>query len=188
MKFQDAVNHSVNQFDSTEFIESIQDEDPTMLKSLSLLKEINKLGFITLESQAGDKKDTMYEKGYIIGFMLQNNAEKFINCFNLCTDKAGVFVAKCNNEVIIPSKLDIPLTFSLKSNKVLTHTSTVLPESVWEMYREEKHIDKSEDIVLVLCWDTHWNRHALQSTGLFTQVRDVLYDISKNNSCCIPSN
>ena len=57
---------------------------------------------------------------------------------------------------------------------VSTHMSLVLPESVWEMYRKEAHLNKTEKVVYIICWDTKWNRNASGSLGLFNDVVRIL--------------
>ena len=51
MKFKDAVTYAVKNFSSVTFINRIKEED---FKHLNILKEINKMGYITKESQAGN--------------------------------------------------------------------------------------------------------------------------------------
>jgi hypothetical protein len=55
--------------------------------------------------------------------------------------------------------------------------STALPANVWDFYRKEAHIDKSEKVVYVFCWDPLWNRGAAGAKGLFTEVLKVLKTI-----------
>ena len=56
MKFQDAQEKAVKMLSSKDFIERVKEEDETMVKHLAKLKDINKHGFLTVNSQAGRKE------------------------------------------------------------------------------------------------------------------------------------
>lgn len=189
MKFKDALQYSLKTLSSPAFLKRIEEEDATMLEHLDILKEINKYGFLTTNSQAGShikgisklngKKYDTSERAYLIGFMEKNRAEQFLKEMSLATDKTAIFVPYCSNTVTIPAELDIPLTITKKEGKVTTdtHISVVLPESVWNSYRKEAKINKNEPIVFLLCWDSKWNRNASSKKGLFTDVLSVLKQI-----------
>lgn len=157
-----------------------------MLNHMGILKEINTCGFLTTESQAGRKTsglskiDTkpykISERAYITGFMKETQAELFIRNMALYTDKNAAYVPFCANSIHIPASLDIPLTITEKSGIVgiNTHGSLALPESVWTRFRKEAHINKSEKVVYIFCWDTKWNRNAAGPSGLFRDVLRVL--------------
>uniref|UniRef100_A0A6C0API3 Uncharacterized protein n=1 Tax=viral metagenome TaxID=1070528 RepID=A0A6C0API3_9ZZZZ len=180
MKFSDAKKKAVAKFDSPEFIERIRSEDPTMVRQLPILKEINKLGFLTTESQAGKnskgKDYEIIERAYICGFMLEKDAVKFIRDMGMITDKNSVYVPLVGDEIHIPPSLDIPLTLQIKNGKteVATHTSMALPRRWHEMMRKLIGLNKNEKVVYIFCWDTHWNRLASSKSGLFTDVLKVL--------------
>lgn len=189
MKFKDAITKSVEKLSSHEFIERVKEEDDTMLAHLDILKLINKNGYITNESQAGRKSSgisffnknpyTMCERAYISGFMLESKAEQFIKNISLDTDKIAMFIPFCKDDVYMPATLDIPLTISIQKTKttINTHSASVLPHSVWEMYRKELNINKTEKIVFVFCVDLKWNRNASSSKGLFTDIVKILKKI-----------
>lgn len=56
MKFNAAQKKAVSMFDNPEFIATIKKEDPTMIKHLDILKQINQYGYLTKNSQAGRKQ------------------------------------------------------------------------------------------------------------------------------------
>ena len=157
-----------------------------MLKCLSILKKINSYGYITTESQAGRKHSgvsvldgkpyTIQERAYICGFMLETFAPQFIKNVALYTDKNAIFIPYCEDSVYIPSNLDIPLTITTKDGKIEinTHTSSTLPKAVWESYRKSLHINKTEKIVFICCWDSKWNRNASKNLGLFNDIEKIL--------------
>jgi hypothetical protein len=62
MKFKYAVLDAVKTLASDAFIKRIKEEDDTMLKHLTILKEINKYGFITNNSQTGNKIQRIHLK------------------------------------------------------------------------------------------------------------------------------
>jgi len=184
MKFKDAVAESVKKLSSSDFIDRVKEEDETMLQHLDILKKINKRGFITTESQAGRKRTgegyTIHERAYVSGFMLESNAATFIKDMAVHTDKNAIFVPHCEDSVYIPGKLDIPLTITERKNgkvEVNTHSSSTLPQYVWESFRKEARINKDQKIVLIFCWDSKWDRNASKPSGLFS---DVLKMLEKN--------
>jgi hypothetical protein len=186
MKFKDAQAKTVAMLSSPGFIERVKDEDETMLTHLDILKNINRAGYITTNSQAGRQSsgksaidgrhyDTS-ERAYITGFMLENDAVKFIKNLGILTDKNAVFVPYCSDDIHLPASLDVPLTITRKGDKtaVVTHMATTLPVSYWNHERKEAKLGKSEKIVYIFCWDTKWNRNASSATGLFTDVLRIL--------------
>ena len=187
MKFNDVLQKRVEMFSTPEFIERIIDEDETMLKHLDILKEINIHGFITNESQAGNyskftssNEKTQYEtieRAYISGFMLESMASKFITILSIETDKIAFFIPCVNDDVYLPSHLDIPLTIELKDGKYShteTHMSSAFPKSHWEFVRKRLNLNKSENIVFIECIDYKWKRNASSRYGLFTDVLNTL--------------
>jgi hypothetical protein len=182
MKFTEALKKSVNMFSDTTFKKRIEEEDATMLKHLPILQKINRLGYLTTESQAGKKSSgksyidgkpyVIQERSYISGFMLESKAVDFIKNMGLHTDKNAVYVPYCNDSLYLPSNLDIPLTITIKGGKteINTHGSLTLPESAWNFFRKQAHINKSEKIVYIFCWDSKWNRPG----ALFADVVKML--------------
>jgi hypothetical protein len=183
MKFKHAIVDAVKTLASDAFIKRIKEEDDTMLKHLTILKEINKYGFITNNSQTGNKTvKEPYEikqRAYISGFMLETMAQHFIKNMGLYTDKGAIYIPICDT---IPSNLDIPLTITKINGKIQTdtHMSSALPFSVWESYRKQLHINKNEKIVFIFCWDLKWCRNASGPSGLFTDVLKILKSIQNN--------
>ena len=182
MKFQDAKKRSVEMFDSPEFIERIRDEDSSMLKHLPLLQKINHLGYITTESQAGNHKRgkadgkpyELSERAYLSGFMMEEDAALFIKNMSLYTDKNAMYIPICDAE--IPPSLDIPLTITRKKTGVTveTHMSPSLPKEANDFFKKMVHLNKSEKVVFIFCWDPMWNRLASGKNGLFTEVYNRL--------------
>jgi hypothetical protein len=180
MKFKEAQAAAVYMISSPEFIERIREEDDSMLKHLDLLKTINQLGYITTESQAGNKKvgksSEIMERAYINGFMLETYAIKFIKNMAILTDKNAVHIPRCSDDIHLPASLDIPLTIVKKDDTVVVHThmATAVPISHWDQERKQAKLNKSDKIVYISCWDTKWNRDASSATGLFTDVIKIL--------------
>jgi hypothetical protein len=189
MKFLDAIQHSLTMFDSTSFIERIIEEDETMLPRLPILKQINSLGFLTIESQGSGRpkktpKGMSLQRAYCMGFMLESQAASFIAEMSIFTDKVIFHLPffqdneKSKKKTNVSRELDIPLTILVSSTKstpkIETHTSTVIPLSVWDFYRKEAKINKSEKIVLLYLYDPIWNRDAQEENGLFTRMVEIL--------------
>jgi len=178
MKFKEAIKRAVDMFDNDkEFLERITVEDPTMVKHLPILKQINQLGFLTYGSQAGLRKKgkdyEIHERAYVEGFMQEKEAGEFIKKMAFHTDKNAIFVPTCCDDVIVPPSLDIPLTTTKKNGKISvdTHMSTAIPKSVEDMFRKRVKLNKTEKAVYIFCWDPEFNRMASGKNGLF---RDVL--------------
>jgi hypothetical protein len=108
-----------------------------------------------MNSQAGRKSSGLTwdtkkpyesnERAYFEGFMLEDKAAKFIETLTITTDKNAIILPAVEKD--IPRKFDIPLTIvSVDGGKpeVHTHMATVLPKEVWEFYRKQTHINKTE--------------------------------------------
>jgi len=181
MKFNEAKAQAVALFNSAEFKERVQEEDSSMLRQLAVLQEINRHGFITVNSQAGAKtKGKHYktgklyenmERAYLMGFMLETDAALFIKNMGIKTDKNAVFVPVCSDDIKLPSALDIPLTITKIGGvtRIDTHFSSALPKSTFESFRKQAKLNKSEKVVFIFCWDSEWGRK-----GLFKDVLRVL--------------
>lgn len=187
MKFRDAQKRAIQLLDSEEFKQNIIEEDPTMLKHYSTIKEINKSGYITFDSQAGrchkgkksffdGKPYEIKERAYIIGFMKKDVAEKFIKEIGINTDKNAIYVPVCGDDIDIPRVLDIPFTITIneKGTIVNTHTSVAIPQSYANFIKKQIKLNKSEDVVNIVCWDTKWCRNASDKNGLFTDILKIL--------------
>jgi hypothetical protein len=188
MKFKDVQKLAVEKFSSAEFLNSLQEEDPSMLKHMAALKEINRVGYLTLESQAGRKSTGLHysekwlylieERAYIRGYMMLEDASKFIQQMAYHTDKIVVMLPICCDDVIIPSSTDIPLTTTTRLNtgarSTTTHMSMAVPQSFDTMQRKMINLNKTEKTVMVFCWDPKWNRLADGPHGLFTEVMKIL--------------
>ena len=185
MKFNEAKAHAVALFNLAEFKERVNEEDATMLRQLATLQEINRNGFITVNSQAGAKAKGKHhetgkayeniERAYLMGFMLETKAPEFIKNMGLKTDKNAVFVPVCSDDINLPSALDIPLTIttSAGTTKVDTHFSSALPKSAFDSFKKQVKLSKSEKVVFIFCWDSEWGRK-----GLFKDVLRILRSLT----------
>jgi hypothetical protein len=176
MKFKPAQIKAVAKFDDPEFIANIKDEDLTMVKHLDILKKINQHGYLTTNSQAGRKTSTIYERAYIIGFMLKKDAVEFIKNMNIETDKNAIIIEQ--NELKTESHFDIALSIQKKNKwEIFTHMSTSVPPNYFYSQQKQLEIDSSEKVVYIFCWDSKWNRNASSKYGLFTEVLKILKTI-----------
>jgi len=182
MKFKEARDAAVAMFSDASFAEKIKEEDPLMVKYIPLLQKINKAGFLTTNSQAGHmskgkhfqtgKPYEMMERAYLQGFMMEADAAKFIKAMSIHTDKNAIFVPVGVSFDDIPSEFDIPLTITKTNSeiKVETHMSAALPRDLSDFFKKLVHLNKSEKVVFLSCWDTRWGRNAAGKQGLFTEV------------------
>ena len=180
MKFNEAKAQAVALFNSAEFKERVNEEDATMLRQLAILQEINRHGFITVNSQAGAKTKGKHhetgkayeniERAYLMGFMPETEAPEFIKNMGLKTDKNAVFVPVCS-DIKLPSALDVPLTITKSGGavRVDTHFSSALPKSAFDSFKKQVKLSKSEKVVFIFCWDSEWGRK-----GLFKDVLRIL--------------
>ncbi len=173
-------------FGEKSFEENIKEEDPLMVKYLPLLQKINKAGFLTTNSQAGHRSKgkhfqtgkpyELIERAYLEGFMLESDAAKFIKAMGIETDKNAIYRPVGASATEMPPELDIPLTIVKKGSKtsVETHTSVGLPKEWSDSFKKMAHLNKSEKVVFILCWDAQWGRSAAGKQGLFTQILECL--------------
>ncbi len=174
---------AVNLFNDPVFIEEIKLEDKTMLEHLPTLRKINKMGFLSLDSQAGRTfKSKNYKTGekyreeqraYLIGMMEINKAVSFVRRMSMDTDKIAVPVTANPTH---SRQFNIPLTINIMNHKVEVRTSTplTLPELSLNRYKEELQLNQNENVVCILCWDPIWNRSVSDDDGLFEDVLDCL--------------
>lgn len=189
MKFNDALKHSIKTLESPAFIERKRTEDPKMVKYFPLLTDINRHGFLTENSQAGHYSTgkhyldgTPYvisERSFISGYMTREKAAEFIKRMSIETDKVALYVPTCSDSTYLPSALDIPLTLRTKNGvtTVFLHQAPALPESQNALIRTSVSLNKLDQAVMVFCYDTHWNRNAIGTHGLFTEVLKILKDL-----------
>ncbi len=199
MKFNDALKHSIKTLESPAFIEERRTEDPKMVKYFPLLTDINRYGFLTENSQAGHRSSGKHyedgtspgrgnaasqsgtpfvisERAFISGYMTREKAAEFIKRMSIETDKVALYIPTCSDNTYLPSALDIPLTVTVKGGvtTVNTHQSPSMPESPDAQQRAQVKLNKLDPAVMVFCYDTHWNRNAIGSHGLFTEVLKIL--------------
>jgi len=189
MKFREACAAAVIMFGKDSFAEKIKEEDPLMVKYLPLLQKINKAGFLTINSQAGHhskgkhyqtgKPYELTERAYLIGFMLEKDAAKFIKAMAIQTDKNAIFLPVAASVDELSSDLDIPLTIVKRGVDISieTHITAALPKELSDSFKKIVHLNKSEKVVYILCWDINWGRSAAGKNGLFTQVLECMQAI-----------
>ena len=189
MKFKEAQEAMVNQFDSPTFHERIKEEDPIMFKHIPLLKKINRAGMITFNSQSGQKISglsaddhkpyTIIERAYLFGWMKIEEAASFIFQLGISTDKQAIYLPMVSDNTLLPGSLAVPFTITItgKRTENTTRGSSALPERVYIQLKAESRLNKSEKVVAVMCWDPKWNRNASGPRGLFSDVLKVLRSI-----------
>jgi hypothetical protein len=186
MKFREACAAAAAKLGEESFAAKIKEEDPLMVKYLPLLQKINKAGFLTTNSQAGHRSKgkhyqtgkpyELIERAYLEGFMVESEAAKFIKAMGIDTDKNAIFRPVCGGSADLPPELDIPLTLVKRDSgiSVETHSTVGLPQEWSDSFKKMVHLNKSEKVVFIFCWDTRWGRMAGGKKGLFTQVLECL--------------
>lgn len=189
MKFKAVQDRWIEQLSSATFRERIIDEDDTMLENVPIIIQINAHGYLTYDSQSGkERRGTSVlnhkpyitnERSYMFGFMPTKQATSFIKNMGLFTDKNAVFIPVCGNDISIPHYLDLPLTTTRQGKivKIDTHASMAIPKNVYDMEKRLIGLHSvDQEVVLVFCWDTVWNRPARTSAkdGLFQDILKIL--------------
>jgi len=187
MKFEAASLKSVDYLLGPEFKERVIEEDATMLKHIPILAEINRHGYISFNSQAGRKHSSIvdaklsesWERAFFEGFMLQSKAALFIKEMALHTDKVAHVLHSTTDKTTLdlPSALNTPVT--VINERTHTHMPNIVSDATWHRLRKQFHIDKTEKIVWVSCYDLTWNRSAVGAKGLFKEILRVLKKIDQ---------
>lgn len=185
MTFQQALTKAIANLDSEEFFERVKEEDSNMLSQIPIIKQINELGYLTIDSQAGNLTEgklrsginfTIMEKSYVQGFMPADKASKFVKLMNIVTDKIALVIP--TSEDNLSASFDIPLTMTISDSvEINTHMSTAIPPYLMAEYKKELGIT-STDAVLVLCYSNVWNEHASSRNGLFKVVKKTLQKLN----------
>jgi hypothetical protein len=175
MRFNQAKKRAVEYFESGQFKSEDGAGDPSMIKYTSILAEINKLGFITTDSQGGQCDDVYKERAYIEGFMRPAMAMKFMKEFNIQTDKIAMYIRPIPDKMgPSPSKLAIPVTLLMDGKtKVHSHLDSTISKSYIKDIQKD---DIDDEVVMIVCLDAVWCRDAMN--GLFEDVKRVLETIN----------
>lgn len=185
MKFDKAQKRMIQTLLSDDFTKRGDAEDT--LPDIPTLVQIIKKGFITENSQPGiDHRGLAYDTGepyyiqeraYVIGYMKREAAVRFMNKFNLTSDKVCYIMVKDGFEKNVRPSEWIPLTIS--DGKPVTRISLSMTKKTFDFYRKEAHINESEDVVQVVCYDPVWNRKASSKHGL---LHDILQALDSKHS------
>ena len=192
MDWEVAIKMAIMRFDTQQFQESIS-TNKHMKELIPTLKEINRLGLLTIESQPGKhvnykhfltNEDVEYsEKAFIAGFMQEELAEKFIQYFNINTDKFAMAITIAGNEVDMSVKLDFPMRIIKNKFQLTTevhkHMSTSVPVDWFMVKRSHLFISPRENLVYLYCFDNKWNRLGNAEDGLFTDVLKAMNFLDK---------
>ena len=57
--------------------------NPDTVKQLQLIREINSLGFLTVDSQNGEKKGKYVQRAYVVGYIKKTIAKDFVNTLGI---------------------------------------------------------------------------------------------------------
>lgn len=200
MKFDEAKKAMVKYLKSDEFAD--REDAKTTLPAIEILQEINKHGYITINSQIGDdfsgfnpETKNYYrirERAFLEGFMKKEKALALIEEINSKTDKVAHFLyanpdpafAKVYFEGSMDDIPKIGVTVSgtskksvadIKKYSIYTIISTVLPMSTFDLYLKKiAKVNKSENVVWVSIYDPVYGRNALGKNGLFKVVLEAL--------------
>lgn len=176
-----------------EFKQRVMEEDNTMVHMIPTLSQMNRLGYLTVDSQEGKiehfRKNgipyTKKQRSYVAGLMDITLARRFIHIMNLETDMCAINIPiVCDGcDIRLPPDLDIPLTTSHAKNKhpkVETHMSTAIPynevvnssgklfSDIYSKFKCKQFLE-TKKLYYVFCWDPKWARNIL-----FTKILKFL--------------
>ena len=191
-------------FNSSEFKEETDEEDPKMTPLIPYFIKLNKLGYITSESQNGhvthvrksvrtSSPSTIIERAFISGYMEEELAAHFLRVFNIESNgKIAMYLPIVPNSTYLPSHLDVPLTITkhgkqaLSDSEIETHMSSAIPKEADTIFQRNQLgiktlIDRSRKrYVIIECVDTIWRRNGIETRdGLFKEVLRVLMKIQR---------
>lgn len=184
MKFAEAQKKAIDYLQSDEFQK--REDAETTLKSVKTLVEIIKAGFVSENSQEGEfqkgfnKESGNYyqikERAYLTGFMKKKEALAFLDRMNENTDKVAFVIQATPGEEYAEGRIvvtasrsgkHLPLTSEFEG---FTFLRTSLPESTIDFLKKQAHINKSESVVYVACFDPEYGRQASGKRGLYGDV------------------
>lgn len=152
---------------------------------------MNEQGLITISSQdslddiTGRAKD--YERSYVIGYMLTDEAEAFVERFNLWTDGMAAFtclkVPDSQSRKLRGARITVTVTFDEERGGWTGGMPlTTFVSDLWEKWaRSELGIPKRLPITLVKIFDAKWGRPARSKSGLFPAIFRAL-DVTVTHS------
>ena len=187
--FKNALKRNIQYLDSADFRD--REDAQNTLKSLELIKTINKLGLLTFDSQEGvcDRKYGIKERAYVIGLMIPSKAIVFMNRFNIFTDKVAYIAIPLKMEQMPSASWDIPLTtqpgnqhggrmvksgYRQKIRQVPTHMSTAIYDKEVKAQKKRSGIAKRVKVSYIVVFDPKWNRKASGANGLHNDIIRML--------------
>ncbi len=199
MKFEDAKKKMIQILSSSDF--SNREDTQDTIKSLKSIIDINKKGFITVDSQEGiikkgyNKETNKYyeirERAYINGFMKSDKAKKLVDYINFYTDKIAYIVQIHNdpnymkylNNGGYSSRIDVSVSASSTNKSDLgdfssdTRQFLVMPEEQFNFQKKLAHINKSEDVLYIATIDPKYGNKSSSKHGLQSVILDALNNI-----------
>lgn len=186
MKFAEAQKKAIDYLKSDEF-QQREDANDTV-KSVGVLIEIIKAGFLTENSQEGSiqkglNKETgkyyeIRERAYLTGFMKKKEAYAFLDKINTNSDKVAFEVISgedySDGRIVVTvsrSGKHLPLTSDFEG---FTSLRTELPSETIDFLKKQSHINKSEAVVYIACFDPEYGRQAGSKKGLYSTVLENL--------------
>jgi hypothetical protein len=191
-KWKKVCNNMAAFLNSSKFIKP-EMEDENMIKCVPLLQKINKLGFLTENSQRGSitqnpNKTITIERAYLNGLMPLEQAKIFIKKFNISGNQIAYYMPifhmnKKQEQTVIDLMMPVTITLNRKNKlkQVDSRQPTTFPHYVSEGILKAIHLSpqlyKNLNIVHIICIDPVWKRIAESKNGLFTNVCHVLQNL-----------
>lgn len=157
--------------------------------SYHLLANINRVGFITIDSQDAygllhDGQVNLWERPYINGFVLSDDSNNIIGRLEkLCESSDNNYqlvihqiIAKETRSTSKLLKLRIPVTEHIvKFKRVpMTHIYMAVPIEEFEFQCELLNLTKTNNLRMITIIDLTYNKEATYPNGLFAKVSNCL--------------
>ena len=147
-------------------------------KSFEPLAQINDLGYLTIDSQDGQKD----ERAYVAGFMEASQAHAFAEALNCGSDKLAVVLQPCPKEI----RSKIAVTRHL--GKGVTNAPLYIDNKEYNFLKTDyAGLRKDADVLLLECIDTQWERKAYSKQGgLFDDMLHALFQKKRAKTPAAP--
>lgn len=135
-------------------------------KCFAQLADINRLGFVTIDSQEGLRD----ERAYVTGFVQPGRAERFVERLNVSGDMVALVLRP--NARYVP---DTNIAVTRQKQTAVTKIPLLNSKADINGLQKEAGIAKSQKVLLVDCFDPKWGRKAYATDGVFAAVISALH-------------
>lgn len=162
--FAKAQQVMVEYLGSAEFA-GLEDAHDTV-PQVRFLQDINRNGFLTIDSQQGSDNALDLERAYVCGFMRPNHYERALHAMNqLRSDKLLLNIPVATEKDFKARR--IPLTIDKRTHEAFTTNAMFVPSMDFRFLKKQAGLKPGEAVLLVLAMDPKWGRAATSKQGLY---------------------